>query len=340
MFCLSTNMGNKEDKKRIITQKRKAFVIFRFPNKSKINIINGFAEAKTNLDKVKNGFVIQSFDTKKNFVITAADTKADLALLPKLKKKTTGKNDFIQYVNHIKTAINKGQLEKVVAAKGLSVHKTKNYDPLVHFQNALKYQEAFVCLIFIENELCWLCATPELLLKTTDKTAITYSLAGTVKGESNFTNKEIIEQSIVTKDILAKLATLDELKKTSVSSKIIANGSLKHLLAEIKAKKKKKIKWYKIAKLLHPTPATAGFPVEKSLSFIKTNEQLERCYYSGFIGDVKNDNAKLFVNLRCVEIGKDNLYFYGGCGITQDSNPQKEWMETEHKIDILRSQVS
>jgi isochorismate synthase len=333
-------MGNKEDKKSITSKKHKAFVIFRFPNKSKINIINGYAEVANDLNKTKDGFVIQSFDTKKNFIIKKAEVKADFSLMPKFKKPTTSKKSFIQYINAIKQAIKNNQFEKVVAAKGLAVAKPKNYDPLIHFQNALEYQEAFVCLIFIENQLCWLCATPELLLKTTDKTITTYSLAGTVKGNNNFSKKEIIEQSIVTKDILEKLEKLDELKKSTLSSKIIANGDLKHLLAEIKAKKKRKISWQKIAHLLHPTPATAGFPVNLAQSFIKKNETLVRGFYSGFLGVVSKDNAKLFVNLRCVDISDKELYFYGGCGITDGSNPEKEWQETEHKVDILRSLIS
>ncbi len=333
-------MGNKKDKRTITTKKRNALVLFRFPNKSKINMIQGFAEAKPNFNKVQNAFVLRSFDSNKSYVITQANSNPDLTQLPKNKKTSTSKSSFLKYVNAIKAAIKKSEFEKVVAAKGVCISKPLYYDALSHFQQALKYKEAFVCLVFIENELCWLCATPELLLKTTANYIETFSLAGTVKEKTNFTNKEIIEQSIVTKDILEKLEKSSELKKPTVSSKIITNGNLKHLLAEIKAKKKRKVKWQKIADILHPTPATAGYPVDKALSFIAEKEKLERDFYSGYVGEVKNNNAKLFVNLRCVEITSKNLFFYGGCGITAGSDPEKEWLETEHKIDILRELIS
>jgi anthranilate/para-aminobenzoate synthase component I len=33
------------------------------------------------------------------------------------------------------------------------------------------------------------------------------------------------------------------------------------------------------------------------------------------------------------------LIFYAGCGVTADSNTEKEWVESERKIDVLKSLV-
>ncbi|MBT8291401.1 MAG: chorismate-binding protein, partial [Muriicola sp.] len=35
-----------------------------------------------------------------------------------------------------------------------------------------------------------------------------------------------------------------------------------------------------------------------------------------------------FVNLRCMELREDKAIIYVGGGITQDSDPEKEWQET------------
>jgi isochorismate synthase len=48
----------------------------------------------------------------------------------------------------------------------------------------------------------------------------------------------------------------------------------------------------------------------------------------------------LFVNLRTVKIQKNSEGFlatyYAGCGITEDSDPEKEWLETEMKCQTLQ----
>ena len=41
------------------------------------------------------------------------------------------------------------------------------------------------------------------------------------------------------------------------------------------------------------------------------------------------------MNLRCAEIGEKLIAFYAGAGITEDSDPEKEWQETEMKCDTL-----
>ena len=36
-----------------------------------------------------------------------------------------------------------------------------------------------------------------------------------------------------------------------------------------------------------------------------------------------------------MKIEGNEATFYAGCGITEDSNPVKEWYETEMKVDTL-----
>nr|MBX2840287.1 chorismate-binding protein [Flammeovirgaceae bacterium] len=89
-------------------------------------------------------------------------------------------------------------------------------------------------------------------------------------------------------------------------------------------------------KLLHPTSAVCGMPKEKSLAFILENEDYDRELYSGYFGPVNIQNkTNIFVNLRCLQISKEEIVLYAGAGITEDSNPEKEWKETEIKMDIL-----
>jgi isochorismate synthase len=97
--------------------------------------------------------------------------------------------------------------------------------------------------------------------------------------------------------------------------------------------------------LLHPTSAVCGTPKEAAIDWIKQAEAHDREFYSGYLGPVNlNDEIYLFVNLRTVKVRKEtNGYsatYYAGCGITEDSDPEKEWEETEMKCQTLQRILS
>ena len=43
------------------------------------------------------------------------------------------------------------------------------------------------------------------------------------------------------------------------------------------------------------------------------------------------------MNLRCLELEKDNINLYIGGGITKDSNAEDEWEETVNKAKTIKS---
>jgi isochorismate synthase len=88
--------------------------------------------------------------------------------------------------------------------------------------------------------------------------------------------------------------------------------------------------------LLHPTSAVCGQPLDKALEFIRKHENYKRQFYTGYLGPINfEDRTDLFVNLRCLQIMQEKLILYAGAGITQDSIPEKEWEETELKLNTL-----
>ena len=90
--------------------------------------------------------------------------------------------------------------------------------------------------------------------------------------------------------------------------------------------------------LLHPTSAVCGTPKTEALNYITRTENYKRELYSGFLGPVNiQKETHLFVNLRCLQVTENRLLFYAGAGITEDSDPEKEWKETEHKCKTLES---
>ena len=88
---------------------------------------------------------------------------------------------------------------------------------------------------------------------------------------------------------------------------------------------------------LHPTPAICGIPKSVATDFILKYEGYNRAYYSGYLGELNmNDSTNLFVNLRCMQIENNMAAIYVGGGITNESIPENEWLETVSKSEIMK----
>src|SRR5690606_11642362 len=121
--------------------------------------------------------------------------------------------------------------------------------------------------------------------------------------------------------------------------KTIVAGSLMHLRSDFHVDMKATnfpqlgsvmLQW------LHPTSAVCGMPLENALAFLLANEGYNREFYAGYLGPVNhNGNIDIYVNLRCCQISERVAVFYSGAGVTVDSVPEKEWEETEIKLNNL-----
>ena len=49
------------------------------------------------------------------------------------------------------------------------------------------------------------------------------------------------------------------------------------------------------------------------------------------------NNLELFVNLRCAELFNHNALLYAGAGVTKASSANKEWEETQRKLNTVKS---
>jgi isochorismate synthase len=86
---------------------------------------------------------------------------------------------------------------------------------------------------------------------------------------------------------------------------------------------------------LHPTPAVSGLPQAISLELIDSLEKHQRELYAGYIGLVEENQASVYVNLRCCQLSQGKIHLYLGGGYTKDSDPQNEWEETVNKSKTI-----
>jgi isochorismate synthase len=327
------------------------FAIYRKPNETSItgifqnnddlNLVNNFSE---------KGFVISSFDgnTKviipeneseilvfeNEFIDTISNSNAEI------EYDLESKSDFENLVLNSILAIKKGEFKKVVLSRK-EIVELRDFDLTSVFSKLLsQYQSAFRYGFYHPKIGLWFGATPEQLLKVEDEVFKTVALAGTQKFE-NSTNvdwqeKEIQEQKFVTDFILKNLEKSTSNIKSSEPFTVRA-GNLLHIKSEISGSLNSKFDLQKIIDILHPTPAVCGLPKEAAKKFIIENENYNREFYTGFIGELNLYNkSDLFVNLRCMQIVTNFAHIYVGCGVTKDSIPEKEFLETVNKSMTMK----
>jgi isochorismate synthase len=327
------------------------FVIYKKPNDT--NVIGLFQKKDTLFvvnDFTEKGFVFATFDGNKTVLIPENESEIISVVLNKntavIPEKEYGlpnesdKNSFKNLVSKGIQSIKNNEFKKVVLSRKETVDLV-DFDLVATFEKLVQlYPNTFVYCFYHPKVGIWLGATPEQLLKSKDTVFETIALAGTQKDNGSnevlWHKKEEEEQQFVTDYIVE---TLNEVASDVLVSKpySIKAGSIWHIKTDISGVLNSDFGLQQVIQLLHPTPAVCGFPKDKSKAFILENENYDRTFYTGFLGELNSSFARdsvssnLFVNLRCMEICDSQANLFMGCGITKDSIPEKEWEESINK---------
>lgn len=316
-----------------------ALALYRLPGLRSFQHISGGVVSK--LKDEQEAFAFAPFDPRRKTYYIVAGKGSAIKPLPMLQQKAATKGSFVKLVKNITAVIRTGAYGKVVAARALPVARPAGFDAPAFFDRLCQtYPAAFVSLTMIPGVGLWIGASPEVLAAQKGEQLTTYSLAGTkaMSDPSPWGEKEKEEQAIVTDFIRKKLEAIPDAAISARGPVTREAGSLKHLLTTFTVRSSQADLWQKVVKTLHPTPAVSGIPQAKSVKYIQQAEGFDRRFYAGYLGPVnRNGRTDLFVNLRCMEITPRQLIFYAGCGITADSDPTKEWEESERKIAVLKS---
>ena len=337
------------------------FVLFCKPDSDKIV---GLFQKNDHLYFLENfeekGFVFAPFDAEEiPFIpLEHSDVYVDSVNSSNyfLKKKTSTinsaiSNDFFEdLVAKAVKAIKENKFSKVVLSRKEEI-AIPDFDIEITMNKMISlYSNAFKYCFFHPKIGTWLGASPEQFLKTNGNTLKTVALAGTHLATSSETiiwnYKEKIEQQLVTDFIVDSLEDLA--KEITISSPYsVKAGNLWHIKTDVLAQLKSKKSIKKIILALHPTSAVCGLPKKEAKEFILQNEGYNREYYSGFLGELNIDfvtfrtlQTDLFVNLRCMKIIKNKATLFVGCGITKDSNPVDEYMETVNKSMTMKKIIN
>ena len=276
------------------------------------------------------GFVVANFDQSElyGFVEGIEEEVTEDSPMP----YSVGHAEYIADVESYIEEIKSGRIEKAIYSR----IKPVNGEPINLFEKLDQaYPDAFVYEVKSNVLGHWIGATPEYLVKQRGDEFSFVSLAGTkLKGDnSGWGQKEIHEQAIVTDYLAERIQETGLQVESKQGPKDHVAGPVKHLKTVFECVGNAEIDH--LVRTLHPTPAVSGTPQDKAISFIKQKERHDRELYAGVVGVIDPQRTDLFVNLRCLKVVQGKPFLYVGGGITCDSDPEKEWIETENKAKTL-----
>jgi isochorismate synthase len=261
-------------------------------------------------------------------------------------------SEWTTHIDAVLSAIRSGEYSKIVAARRCVVDLDR---PLEDTGFIARLSAAYCdCTHFAvrREESTFLGATPETLFRKQGNTLTTHALAGTKRvaddptrdysAEGNAlrrSSKDLEEHALVVKRICDELWPLCKKLRFTSTPQVRQVRNLVHLQTPITAELRPDTHVFDLLSAFHPTPAVGGFPARAAADWIRSNEPLERGWYTGALGwfDASGD-AEFAVAIRCGVVTPKRVYIFAGAGIVEKSDAESEYKETAAKMHpILRA---
>ena len=246
-------------------------------------------------------------------------------------------SEYCAYVERIRESIAEGWVYQVNACRILSAEDShRNLRGL--FSQILSNNPAPWASYLEIPGLNIASASPELFLERSGSRVKTSPIKGTQRlDEDGFGIKDKAENVMIV-DLMRNDFGRICVSGTVQVSRLLANEDhpgLRHLVSDIEGEIRPELKWKEILESLSPPGSISGAPKSSALSVIHDNESA-RGPYCGALGWIEGKNAQLSVAIR-IFWKDEKLHFGTGAGITWNSDPDREWEETQLKAARLIS---
>lgn len=247
------------------------------------------------------------------------------------------KAGWIQRVNHALTAIEGGELDKVVLARvsDFSLSGPLSAAALLAASQRIN-PHCYHFMLATEEHQALVGSSPERLYARRGSQLSSEALAGTADLQQPgllMDKKNQWENSLVVEDIRQRLADfVSELEV--MPAELLPLRQLQHIRRRISARLIRPDDAQCVDRL-QPTAAVAGLPRAAAQAFIRRHEPFNRGWYSGSVGYLSQSHSEFAVVLRCAQVSGEQVRLYAGAGIVSGSEPEREWQEIERKAATL-----
>jgi para-aminobenzoate synthetase component 1 len=273
-----------------------------------------------------------------------------------IQQRTT-EQEYLLMLDKIKKHIQRGDCYEINFCQSFYAENVHS-DPLFLFHrlNSLS-PNPFAAFYKLEHSYC-LCASPERFITKKGAVLTSQPIKGTAKRNLIDCNEDaIIKESLShsEKDRTENVMIVDLVRNDL--SKICERGSvhvdelfgvytfpnLHHMISTISGNVNEKTHWTEILNACFPMGSMTGAPKKRVMELIEQYEAVPRGLFSGTIGYIDPEGDFDFnVVIRSIFLNTDTriLSYMAGGGITINSNPQMEYLESMAKAEVIRKLLS
>jgi anthranilate synthase component 1 len=193
-------------------------------------------------------------------------------------------------------------------------------------------------------------SSPEIFVQLKDGNVTVRPIAGTrPRGKSPEEDMMLKDELLLDDKELAEHIMLVDLGRNDIG-RVCQGGSVRvdqlkvveyyshvmHIVSNVVGKISREHNAFDLIKATFPAGTLSGAPKIRAMEIISELEPERRCIYGGMVGHFTFDNnLDSCITIRTFVV-KDNMaYLQAGAGIVADSNPEREYYETIHKIRAL-----
>jgi anthranilate synthase component 1 len=251
-------------------------------------------------------------------------------------------------IRKAKNYVYDGDVLQVVISKRFEASYSGDFDS---FYERLKETNPSPYMYYLDfDDAVIVGSSPEMLVRINKKTIETFPIAGTrpivADEEKNIRYKK---ELLADKKEQAEHVMLVDLARNDIG-KICEHGSIEipeymaveryshvqHIVSHVTGIVAEKYDAFDALAAVFPAGTVSGAPKVRAMEIIDELETVRRGPYAGAVGYFSfNGNMDLAITIRTLFANKNKLVVQSGAGIVADSNPKKEWYETENKAKAL-----
>jgi anthranilate synthase component 1 len=222
---------------------------------------------------------------------------------------------------------------------------------LVNFYKALREINPSPYMYFLKmKKRAIVGSSPEMLGRVDENDVETFPIAGTRPiGKTRREDESLAAELLRDPKERAEHIMLTDLARNDLG-KICEFGSVhvpdfmtvqkyshvQHMVSRVSGKLHPDRDALDVFKAIFPAGTVSGAPKKRAMEIIDELELYRRGPYAGAVGYFSyNGNADFAITIRTLVANENRAYIQAGAGIVADSNPRREWFETEHKADAL-----
>jgi anthranilate synthase component I len=270
-----------------------------------------------------------------------------------IPKHNITKNKYKSLVNECKAHLYDGDIFQVVLSRRMEF--SIKGDLIAVYRSLREINPSPYMYMLKMSDKCIIGSSPEMLLRITRDLVETFPIAGTrpIVNDENKNKESSInllndEKEIAEHTMLVDLARNDIGRVSRYGTVTVRDlmavkrfSHVQHIVSHVIGSLQKGNDSFDAFRAIFPAGTVAGAPKVRAMEIIDELEPSVRGPYAGALGYFSfNGSCDFAIMIRSLFINNKRAYVQSGAGIVIDSIPEKEWDETEYKLNAIMSALN